>query len=225
LFSSAAKKLTVRLMPLVASSAPPCDNPQMIVMRESSYRAVPWKNGGGVTREILRVPPEPTAFDWRLSLATIASPGPFSAFDGYHRILVLVRGPGVELDFGQHGRTKLTLPGQMVSFDGAWQTSCTLLDGPSTDLNLIVSKERTLAESRSVQLAGAELIQTAQWPQTLVCCISGAVRLTNTAGEVQDLSGVDVARCSPSDGTITCSPRDSTPVRLFVAGLGPKRDH
>jgi len=41
-----------------------------------------WKNGGGTTREILRVPAEPTAFDWRLSLATIDSPGPFSAFEG-----------------------------------------------------------------------------------------------------------------------------------------------
>jgi environmental stress-induced protein Ves len=184
-------------MPLVASSVPPCDNPQMIIMRESSYRAVPWKNGGGVTREMLRVPPEPTAFDFR--------------------------GPGVELDFGQHGRAKLTLPGQMASFDGAWQTSCTLLDGPSTDLNLIVSKERAVATSRSVQLARAELIQTEQWPQTLVCCISGAVRLTNTAGEVQDLSEVDVARCSPSDGAITCSLRDSAPACVFVAGLGPKQ--
>jgi environmental stress-induced protein Ves len=200
----------------------------MIVMHESSYLAVPWKNGGGVTREILRVPPEPTAFDWRLSLATIDTPGPFSSFDGYHRTLVLVRGPGVELDFGQHGRAQLTLAGQMVSFDGAWETSCTLLDGPSSDLNLIVSKERARSASRSVQLAGAQLVQTAEWPETLVCCISGAIRLTNTAGEVSDLSAIDVARCSPSDGTITCSPRDSTgaraPARVFVASLGPRQD-
>jgi uncharacterized protein len=196
----------------------------MIIMRESSYRAVPWKNGGGVTREILRLPPEPTAFDWRLSLATLDKPGPFSSFVGYHRTLVLVRGPGVELDFGQHGRAQLTLAGQMVSFDGAWATNCTLLDGPSTDLNLIVSKERTRSQSRCVQLARSELIQTAEWPETLVCCISGAVRLTNTAGKVSDLDAVDVARCSPGDGTITCSPRDSTPARVFVAGLGPWRD-
>jgi environmental stress-induced protein Ves len=196
----------------------------MVILRESSFLAVPWKNGGGVTREILRVPPEPTAFDWRLSLASIDTPGPFSSFDGYHRTLVLVRGRGVELDFGQHGRTKLTLPGQMVSFDGAWETSCTLLDGPSGDLNLIVSKERTRSVSRAVQLVGAELVQTAEWPETLVCCISGAIRLTNTAGQVNDLSGADVARCSPSDGTITCTPRGSTPARMFVASLGFRRD-
>jgi environmental stress-induced protein Ves len=195
----------------------------MIIVRAASYRAVPWKNGGGMTREILRVPPEPTPFDWRLSLATIASPGPFSSFDGYRRTLVLVRGAGVELDFGQHGRTELTTAGQMVSFDGAWQTSCTLLDGPSTDLNLIVSQDRIRSASRSVHLARAELIQTAGWPQTLVCCISGAVRLTNTAGEAEDLSEVDVARCSPSDGAVTCSPRDSTPAHVFVASLGPRQ--
>jgi environmental stress-induced protein Ves len=194
----------------------------MLIMRTADYRAVPWKNGGGITREILRVPPEPTSFDWRLSLASIASPGPFSSFDGYHRTLVLVSGAGVELDFGQHGRTQLTTAGQMVSFDGAWQTSCTLLDGPSTDLNLIVSQERIRLASRAVQLTRAELIQTAEWPQTLVCCISGAARLTNTAGEVEELREVDVARCSPSDGTITCTPRDSTPTCVFVAGLGPR---
>jgi environmental stress-induced protein Ves len=210
-------------MRLVASSTAPCDNPRMIILHESSYLAVPWKNGGGVTREILRVPPEPTAFDWRLSLASIDTPGPFSSFAGYHRTLVLVRGPGVELDFGQHGRTKLTLAGQMVSFDGAWETNCTLLDGPSNDLNLIVSKERTRSESRVVQLAVAEPVQTAEWPETLVCCISGVVCLTNTAGEVKELNGVDVARCSPSDGTITCTPRGSTPAHVFVASLGPRR--
>jgi environmental stress-induced protein Ves len=201
----------------------PCDNLRMITLRESSYRAVPWKNGGGTTREILRVPAEPTAFDWRLSLATIDCAGPFSAFEGYQRTLVLVRGPGVELNFGQHGQVKLALPGQMVSFDGAWETHCTLLDGPSTDLNLIVSQERTRSTSRCVQLAQAEVVQTAGWPETLVCCISGAVRLTNMAGEVSDLSAADVARCAPSDGIIICTPRGTPPARLFVAGLGPSQ--
>ena len=83
----------------------------MIILRESSYITVPWKNGGGVTREILRSPPESTAFDWRLSLATIDLPGPFSAFEGYHRTLVLVRGAGVELNFAAHGRSEAEFGG------------------------------------------------------------------------------------------------------------------
>jgi environmental stress-induced protein Ves len=190
----------------------------MIVLRESSYLTVPWKNGGGVTREILRSPPAPAAFDWRLSLATIDSPGPFSAFDGYQRTLVLVRGAGVELNFGHHGTSRLSSPGQTVSFDGAWQTMCTLLDGPSTDLNLIVSQVRAQSLSRVLQLTATRTIQTGGWSQILVCCISGAVRLSNSAGEMQSLHSVDVAQCSQADGTLTCIPQVAV-ANVLVAGV------
>ena len=192
----------------------------MIILRESTYRTVPWKNGGGVTREILRVPPESNAFDWRLSLATIELPGPFSAFDEYHRTLVLVRGAGVELNFSQHGTSRLSAVGQTVSFDGAWPTSCTLLDGPSTDLNLIVSRDRARSASRVIQLTTAETLQTAEWSELLVCCISGSLRLTNTAGEMESLHSADVARCSTVDGAIICSPLGAATPYVFVAGVG-----
>ena len=90
----------------------------MILLRETEYITVPWKNGSGLTREILKVPPHATAFDWRLSLATIEQPGPFSTFEDYDRTLVLVRGAGVELDFGVHGRAVLRTPGQLAAYDG-----------------------------------------------------------------------------------------------------------
>jgi environmental stress-induced protein Ves len=191
----------------------------MNILRESTYVTVPWKNGGGVTREILRVPADPGAFDWRLSLATIDSPGPFSTFDGYHRTLVLVRGAGVELNFAQHGAARLSAPGHTVSFDGAWQTSCTLLDGPSTDLNLIVSKQRAQSESRVELLTDVQTIQTADWTEMLLCCLSGAVRLTNTAGVVESLCGIDVARCAAADGPVTCTPEGDVATNIFVAGV------
>jgi environmental stress-induced protein Ves len=191
----------------------------MNIVRATTYRTVPWKNGGGVTREIFREPAEPAAFDWRLSLATIDSHGPFSAFEGYHRTLVLVQGAGVELDFGAHGRARLSNTGETVSFDGAWKTHCSLLEGRSTDLNLMVSQERVRSTSESIHLTRTQLVQTAQWTHTLVCCLSGSARLINTAGESAELNSVDVARCSGSDGAISCSPLGATPVQLFVAGL------
>jgi uncharacterized protein len=191
----------------------------MKILRASSSRSVPWKNGGGMTREILREPAEPAAFDWRLSLATIDAPGPFSAFDGYHRTLVLVSGAGVELNFAQHGTARLTTPGQTVSFDGAWQTRCTLLDGSSTDLNLIVATDRVESTSRSTALTEAQVIQTAGWAEVFVCCLSGAMRLTNSVGEVESLQAVDVARCMPSDGAIVCTPEGLGTPDLFVAAV------
>jgi environmental stress-induced protein Ves len=194
----------------------------MIVLRETEYVTVPWKNGGGLTREILKVPADAAAFDWRLSLATIESAGPFSAFDGYARTLVLVRGAGVELDFGPHGQATLHAPGQMATFDGAWATRCTLIEGPATDLNLIVAKERAQAQARLIRVTTAELIRTSGWEETLLCCISGSARIENASGSVATLRALDVARCSAEDGVVTCAPQDSGPALLFV---GTMRHH
>jgi environmental stress-induced protein Ves len=197
----------------------PCDNEYMHIVRESDYTYVPWKNGGGVTREIVRAPADTAEFDWRLSLATIDAPGPFSAFDGYHRTLVLVRGAGVELNFAQHGTSRLSAPGQSVEFDGAWQTSCTLLDGPSTDLNLIVSTGRAQSVSRVIALTDEQTVQTADWAEVFVCCLAGAVRLTNSAAADGVLRAVDVARCAPSDGEIICTPEGAATPCMFVAAV------
>lgn len=188
----------------------------MLILRASGYRTVPWKNGGGTTQEILREPAEPTPFDWRLSLATIDQPGPFSPFAGYQRTLVLVSGAGVELDFGQHGRSKLTAVGQLVQFEGAWTAHCTLAGGRTRDLNLIVSKERVSATSESLELSQPKLVNTTEWSHTLVCCISGAVRLTNTAGHTEELGSTDVAQCSAQDGNVTCTPAGTTAAHIFV---------
>jgi hypothetical protein len=190
----------------------------MILLREAEYITVPWKNGGGLTREILKVP-DATAFDWRLSLATIEEPGPFSTFEDYDRTLVLVRGAGVKLDFGAHGRTTLRIPGQLAAFDGSWATSCTLIDGPSSDLNLIVSRTRAEFRTRLARVATPEIIHTAGWEETLICCIAGTAQIENAAGEVATVSGADVARCNPEDGVLTCAPEGTTPVLLFVAAL------
>ena len=191
----------------------------MIVLREIEYLLVPWKNGGGVTREIHKFPPDAAQFEWRLSLATIERPGPFSAFDGYERTLVLMRGAGVALDFGPHGRETLDTAGQVARFDGSWPTTCTLLDGPSTDLNLIVSKSTTQARARVTTLAAAETVQTSGWDDVLFCCVAGAARIENASGALTKLTGSDVARCGPDDGLVTVRPQGTEPVRMFIAAL------
>jgi environmental stress-induced protein Ves len=171
-----------------------------------------------MTREVLRQPPDAGAFDWRLSLATIDAPGPFSVFDGYARTLVLVHGAGVELDFGQHGRSRLTVVGQMAAFDGSWQTSCQLIDGPSTDLNLIVARHAT-SSSRCIPIEAEQTLQTSGWTETLVCCIRGTLQLTNGSGVTEQLAALDVARCGAGDGTISCRPIGTLAALIFVGSV------
>jgi hypothetical protein len=95
-----------------------------------------WRNGGGQTRELLTWP---GGGDWRLriSLADIRNDGPFSAFPGITRWFTVVQGRGVVLRFGPHTET-LGAGSAPVRFDGAAAPGCTLIDGPTRDLNLML---------------------------------------------------------------------------------------
>jgi uncharacterized protein len=106
------------------------------IVRADAVPAQPWKNGGGVTRELLAWP---DAGDWqvRVSVAEIERDGPFSAFPGVERWFGVLKGAGVELDFG--GRAvRLTRTDPPLRFDGAAAPGCRLLDGPTRDLNLML---------------------------------------------------------------------------------------
>ena len=55
-----------------------------------------WRNGAGVTRELLA---RPSAADWRVrvSVADIDRDGPFSAYPGVERWFTVLKGTGVDL--------------------------------------------------------------------------------------------------------------------------------
>ena len=65
----------------------------MKIVRASEQRAMPWKNGGGITYEVAVFPaisPSLDDFDWRVSMARVAADGPFSLFPGIDRSLAIV---------------------------------------------------------------------------------------------------------------------------------------
>jgi len=92
----------------------------------------------GITHEALRVPANGNAFRWRVSVAEIDAPGPFSEFAEYNRKMVLLQGSGVRLTFDGGQQTYLCNVGDLAEFDGAIATECALLSGPCVDLNLMV---------------------------------------------------------------------------------------
>jgi len=100
----------------------------------------PWKNGGGETREIVCHPPGAGthAFEWRVSIATIARNGAFSAFPGVDRVTVLLRGAGVRLRSAD-GRIehRLDTPLAPFAFAGEVAIEAELLDGACHDLNVM----------------------------------------------------------------------------------------
>ncbi|WP_230530628.1 HutD/Ves family protein [Microvirga roseola] len=113
------------------------------VIRNGDLVRVPWKNGGGTTAEVAAFP-EGSGFEtfgWRISMADVASDGPFSVFPGIDRTLILVEGSGIELDIeGVSYRLDSAFP--KLSFAGDDATVGRLPSGPIRDLNVMTRRGR-----------------------------------------------------------------------------------
>jgi environmental stress-induced protein Ves len=98
--------------------------------------STPWRNGGGTTRELLAWPHRE---DWtvRVSVAEVAQSGAFSAFPGVTRWFAVLSGTGVALHMGSR-KEVLKAGSPPIRFDGAAQTSCELLGGPTQDFNFML---------------------------------------------------------------------------------------
>jgi len=112
--------------------------PPFRIVQADQVTPQPWRNGGGRTRELLVWP---GSADWRLriSRADIDADGPFSAFADVQRWFAVLQGAGVQLHLPQGSRT-LHAGDAPLAFDGADAPHCTLMDGPTLDLNLMVRK-------------------------------------------------------------------------------------
>ena len=106
------------------------------VVNLADVAATPWRNGGGVTRELVVWPPE-GEWQWRMSVAEVESSGPFSRFEGVQRWFAVLSGAGVALDIAGECHT-LTADSAPLAFDGTASTDCQLLDGATQDFNLMV---------------------------------------------------------------------------------------
>ncbi|WP_421872927.1 HutD family protein [Pararhizobium sp.] len=115
---------------------------QLHILRASNHRRMPWKNGGGETVEIAVFPPEAdlAGFGWRVSMATVASDGPFSVFAGIDRTLSILEGKGMELDIAGRPSTLLTQASHPLAFPADAPTSARLVSGPIVDLNVMTRR-------------------------------------------------------------------------------------
>lgn len=152
------------------------------LVRASELAAVPWKNGGGVTREVAAHPPQAgfDTFDWRVSVADVAQPGPFSRFAGIDRTLVLLEGAGMRL-VDEGGVTHLlSEPLAVAHFAGEASIDASLVDGPTRDFNLMLRRERVSATLEVWRGAG---VHTLDADVALVFCAHGALAVTLGVGE------------------------------------------
>jgi len=108
-------------------------------VRLDTVAPTPWKNAGGTARDLLMWPPGPQ-WDLRISVAEIGRDGPFSDYTGFDRWFAVLHGAGVALQLGSD-RWQLRRGGAPLRFDGALAPMCWLLDGATSDLNLLVRRD------------------------------------------------------------------------------------
>lgn len=110
-------------------------------LRFAEREPVVWRNGGGVTRELAREPASEESADpgWRVSIAELDRPAPFSTFAGLTRHFTVIGAQPVTLMLGER-RIELA-PLESLAFAGEMPVSCQLPDGPSRALNLMYNPQ------------------------------------------------------------------------------------
>ncbi|PDT18809.1 HutD-family protein [Rhizobium sp. J15] len=148
----------------------------MRILRASDHKRMPWKNGGGETVEIAVSPEEAglAGFDWRVSMATVATDGPFSIFPGIDRTLVILDGNGMVLDIEGSAPVLLTVASDPLAFPADIPVGARLQDGAITDLN-VMTRRGGLAHTLSrIELDGSSSMGLPA-PTCLLLCHSGAL--------------------------------------------------
>lgn len=110
------------------------------ILRSSDHQRMPWKNGGGTTTEIWKAASPAGETFWRLSIADVASDGPFSEFPGIDRWIMVISGKGMELTIDGMGTQRLDRPFEALFFPGDAKTNCRLIDGPIRDFNFMIAR-------------------------------------------------------------------------------------
>jgi environmental stress-induced protein Ves len=158
----------------------------------ASLQPAPWKSGGGVTREVVRVPAgsDLDSFDWRVSIAELTTDGSFSSFPGVDRVIALLDGAGVHMRSpdGQIDQ-RLTTPLTPFAFSGDVPVDASLVVGPSRDLNVMTRRVRARADVRVLRE-----------PQKVPCAESGLLFAARGRWRAQDGGGRRAYSFAPGAG-------------------------
>jgi uncharacterized protein len=160
-------------------------------LRSKDYRRMLWKNGGGETTEIAVYPEKASLadFDWRISMATVASDGPFSLFPGIDRTLSILEGAGMSLFIEGRKPVVLTAESQPLAFPADAPTNATLVAGTITDLNVMTRRAWLSHEVRRIAISSDhEFVLDAS--RTLLFCDRGSLGVAG-GGETATLSDRD----------------------------------
>jgi environmental stress-induced protein Ves len=163
----------------------------MRVLQAAAYKRMTWKNGGGETAQIA-VFPEGAGLDdfgWRVSMATVASDGPFSAFAGVDRTLSVLEGHGIALEVEGREGVRLTTGSLPYGFAADAATGARLIGGTIVDLNVMTRRGRYEHRVFRHEIDGHVRL-AAEAHQAMLFCAGDGLRVGGEGFQV-DLSRYD----------------------------------
>ncbi len=155
----------------------------------SDIKVTPWKNGGGVTREIATgaAPCPGRDWGWRFSIADVERDGPFSIFPETDRVIAVIDGGGMDLH-RPDGLVTALEPFQAVRISGDDPLFGRLRGGPVRDLNIMTLRDHFDASLDIWQGPRAAALETGNLDCLLIHNLNGGCVLRAGGGETHVLA-------------------------------------
>ncbi|MDT3337498.1 HutD family protein [Shewanella sp. SP1S1-7] len=180
------------------------------LLRYQDCPSTPWKNGGGSTKQLLISPSNAdlSNFDYRISIASISSNGPFSSFIGIDRQLCLLEGEGLKLHIqgdNLNSGTILIPNDAPFNFKGETQIESQLLGDKVLDFNVMTKRGKyrsniekisindTFTYGSSRNTLNTEQEQNVGMPLQLLLCLEPVILDQN--GHLTELERYDLLIC------------------------------
>lgn len=175
-----------------------------LILRAADRTNAPWKNGGGVTREVAVHPPgsDLDNFDWRVSLAEVRRGGAFSTFTGVDRHMAVISG-GLAVSIAGREPLSLSSDSPPLTFPGEVPVHAEPRAEPVTDLNVMTRRGRFLARMTRRSVAEATELRLEAHTTLLLALAPLTVRAPSIEAA---LAALDAAQLSAGAQTLTVHP-------------------
>lgn len=189
----------------------------MEIIRFADIRPQPWRNGGGVTRELAShtVPGsgQDGGWDWRVSIADVSKAGDFSVFPGMERVITIIDGELMLLtvDGSEHPLERY----RPFRFSGEAASSATLPTGDVRDLNVIARAGAFKGYTSIVEISKKRPHPVFDGQLAVLLEGKASVSAGSTDGEEAGAAAVELSRYDAVVGSDVRSPEISG--RGFVA--------
>ena len=185
---------------------------ELRLIKTADMKSMPWKNGGGTTLEVAISPAGASVaaldFDWRVSIASIESDGPFSQFKGYDRELVVWKGEGLVVN----GELRARL--QTFAFAGEENIEAKIPAGVIKDFGVIHRRGKGDAEI-IVQAMKQDAIYLHEFRgDAFLLCAEGELRIGGFY-----LNPGDVVHATTGVGSVSVTALEHS--QLVIASISP----